>query len=64
MSEGTFTFTFTDREVQIIAAGLGELPLKHSMALVIRLKKEIDEQQQPKKPEESGGGADDGDGGD
>ena len=60
MNEKTYTFTFTDREVQMITAGLAELPLKHSMALVTRLHREVSEQQQLKNPEGSGDGPDNG----
>ena len=48
------TINFTDLtpdEANIVLAGLGELPAKISMALIVKLKQQGDAQMQPPQPE-------------
>lgn len=42
----TFTFTFTEEQINILAAGLGELPLKHSNPVLQDMSKQLQEQQE------------------
>jgi len=36
-----YTFTFTQQEIQIISAGLGEIPLKTSIVLFSKIQNDI-----------------------
>ena len=47
----TLTLVLSPEEVNIVLAGLGELPLKHSMALALKVKEQCDPQmtEQPTK---------------
>ena len=42
-----FTFTVTQEEVQIISAGLEQLPYKHVAALIAKLQGQINDQVTP-----------------
>jgi len=52
MNMQTINFTdLTPDEANIILAGLGELPAKISMGLLLKLKQQGDAQMQPPQPE-------------
>lgn len=51
MSPTELTFKVTPEEAQILINGLGELPAKVSMALVMKLQRQASEQAQPSQEE-------------
>ena len=52
MNMQTINFTdLTPDEANIVLAGLGELPAKISMGLIVKLKQQGDAQMQPAQPE-------------
>jgi hypothetical protein len=51
-TEKTFTLTVTEQDLNIISAGIAELPFKVSAALIQKLQGQINEQVQPTSPAE------------
>ncbi len=45
----TYKIEFTEQDLQILSAALGEIPFKIAAPLVEKLNKQIAEQQQPKE---------------
>jgi hypothetical protein len=43
----TYTFTLTQDQLQVIAAGLQELPFKFSAPVVAEINKQVSEQRKP-----------------
>lgn len=55
MNDKTITITLSIADVNVILAGLLELPAKVSLEVIGRVKQQGDEQMQEQKPEESHG---------
>ena len=51
MNERIFQLTVTEADINIISAGLGELPFKHSSALVAKLQTQLNDQLNAAPPE-------------
>jgi hypothetical protein len=43
----TYTLTLTQEQLQVVAAGLSELPFKHSAPVVAEINKQVSEQRKP-----------------
>lgn len=55
MTDKTITLTLTPQDVNIILAGLLELPAKVSLEVIGRVKQQGDAQMQEQEPEDSNG---------
>jgi len=47
-----FTFNFTEQQVNLLLAGLGELPAKLSLSMIQEIHKQVQEQQKQEQPKE------------
>ena len=52
MSERIFQLEVSENDINIISAGLGELPFKHSSSLVAKLQSQLNDQLNVPAPQE------------